>query len=111
MTQKKRFIIDGSKFDTLKTFYDEVERVLCPNLDFQWGRNMDAFNDILAGGFGTFEYNEPIDLVWKNANKSKNDLSYDETVKCFKKTGKGKTIFDMLIEIIQANSHVNLILE
>ena len=43
--------IDGKNFSTLEEFYDEISRVLIPGA--QWGRNLDAFNDILRGGFGT----------------------------------------------------------
>lgn len=131
MTQKKEFIIDGSMFSTLKGFYDEVERVLCPNINFKWGRNLDGFNDILCGGFRSFEYDEAIDLIWKHSEKSRDDLGYDETVRYFKKClwrcyfsnrpeiknnmkmakeGRGQTIFDMLIEIIKDHSHINLTL-
>ena len=45
--------IDGLEFHTLEEFYDVVSRVLIPNA--YWGRNLDAFNDILRGGFGTPE--------------------------------------------------------
>ncbi|MHC5083839.1 MAG: barstar family protein [Planctomycetota bacterium] len=94
---KKKFEIDGSSFNDLKSFYDEVEKVLCPNLDFRWGRNLNAFNDILLGGFGSFEPEETIDLVWKDSGKSKINL--------------GLNLFDTLIQIIKDNSHINLIVE
>jgi len=127
---KKQFTIDGTNFSTLNGVYDEVGKVLCP--DFEWGRNLDAFNDILRGGIEEHEYEEPIELVWKNSEKSRNDLGYDETVKQFKewlktchrsnrallevdienaKDSKGQTLFYMLIEIINNNDHVELILE
>ena len=48
---KRTFELDGTRFDTLEGFYDEVSRVLIPRA--KWGRNHDAFNDILRGGFGT----------------------------------------------------------
>lgn len=132
MTQKKQFIIDGSRFSTLKTFYDEVGNVLCPDIGFKWNRSLDGFNDILFGGFGSFECEEAIYLTWKHSEKSRDDLGYDETVKCFKewfwqchhtnrskikddmkmaKEGKGQTIFDILIKIIKENSHIDLILD
>jgi len=127
---KKQFTIDATNFSTLNEFYDEVGKVLCPN--FEWGRNLDAFDDILQGGFEVYEYEEPVELVWKNSEKSRDDLGYDETVKQLKKwlktchrsnraslkvdienakDGKGQTLFDMLIEIINNNGHVELILE
>jgi RNAse (barnase) inhibitor barstar len=127
---KKPFTLDATNFSTLNEFYDEVGKVFCPN--FNWGRNLDAFNDILRGGFEVYEYEEPIELVWKNSEKSRNDLGYNETVKQLKKwlkichssnresikedienvkDSKGQTLFDMLIEIINDNDHVELRLE
>jgi len=50
-TPKRRYSIDGRTFSTLEEFYGEVSRVLIPGES--WGRNLDAFNDILRGGFGT----------------------------------------------------------
>jgi RNAse (barnase) inhibitor barstar len=35
----------------LEAFYDEISRVLVPGHD--WGRNLDAFEEILKGGWGT----------------------------------------------------------
>lgn len=43
----------GSRIDSLDDFWDEVSASLIPGA--QWGRNLDAFNDILRGGFGTPE--------------------------------------------------------
>ena len=45
--------IDGTRFHTLEEFFDEIGTVLIPGSE--WGRNLDAFNDILRGGFGTPE--------------------------------------------------------
>jgi hypothetical protein len=43
--------IHGSCFDTLNGFWDEFSVRLIPGTN--WGRNLNAFNDILRGGFGT----------------------------------------------------------
>lgn len=55
-------------------FYDEVEQVFTFNLSWKIGRNLDAFNDILRGGFGRHEYSDPIIIKWLNYNKSTRDL-------------------------------------
>ncbi len=71
---REKFIIDGRNFSTLKEFYDEVERVFTFDLDWKIGRNLDAFNDILRGGFGRHSYGAPILIQWLNYEKSEKDL-------------------------------------
>jgi RNAse (barnase) inhibitor barstar len=109
--------IDGANFSTLEEFFEEVSRAL--NLS-PWGHNLDAFNDILRGGFGTPDAG--FTLRWKNHEKSKVRLGYSETVrqlqlrlqKCHpenRATGlrylseaernEGPTVFDWLVEIIR----------
>ena len=71
----REYTIDGSKITSLEAFYDEISLVLIPGV--KWGRNLDAFNDILRGGFGTpadgFTFN------WRRAELSREKLSYVET--------------------------------
>ena len=73
------FEIDGRDFATLQEFYDMVSRVLI--LGPNWGHNLnlDAFNDILRGGFGTPE--NGFILRWKNSDVSRERLGYAETVR------------------------------
>jgi RNAse (barnase) inhibitor barstar len=72
----KEYEIDGLRFSHLDGFYDEIDRVLQPG---SWGRNLDAFNDILRGGFGTPD--EGFALRWKNHEVSRERLGYQETVR------------------------------
>ena len=55
MDMREVFIIDGRRFSNMAGFYDEVEQVFTCGLDWKIGRNLDAFNDILRGGFGRHE--------------------------------------------------------
>src|SRR5450631_2626371 len=110
--------IDGSRFATLEEFFEEVSRVLLPREP--WGRNLDAFNAILRGGFGTPPDGFTID--WKNHALSKQRLGYDETVRqleiglgiCYPsnrdnvlrnleraRAHQGPTVFDWLVDIIR----------
>jgi RNAse (barnase) inhibitor barstar len=82
MQPKPVYEIDGSQFSTLEGFYDKVSQVLIPGAN--WGRNLDAFNDILRGGFGTPEGG--FVLRWKNSKLSRERL--------------GATDFDGLVETI-----------
>lgn len=68
----KKFILDGKNFSNIEDFYDEAQKVLTD--DFKgFGRNLDAFDDILYGGFGKFE-SEKIIIVWQNFDQSKKEL-------------------------------------
>ena len=69
--------IDGRRFSTLEDFDAEVSRVLIPGAE--WGHNLDAFNDILRGGFGTPEGG--FTLRWSQHAVSKERLGYPETVR------------------------------
>ena len=45
-------VIEGTAFDDFEGFQREFSRLLT---DYAWNGNLDAFNDILRGGFGTPE--------------------------------------------------------
>ena len=64
----------------------DEERVFTFSLDWKTGRNLNAFNDILRGGFGRHEYGQPIHIQWLSYEKSVRDL--------------GKEIMDTIVEII-----------
>ena len=73
---KRVFEIDGNAFDDLEGFYDEIERKL---LTAPWGRNLDAFNDVLRGGFGSPD--EGFVLRWLNSDRSRSSLGYPATIR------------------------------
>jgi RNAse (barnase) inhibitor barstar len=113
----KTYEIDGEDFSTLEEFYDEISRVLIPGA--AWGRNLDAFDDILRGGFGTPD--EGFVLRWKNHEVSRQRLAYPETVRQLEnrlerchptnresvrgkldlaRAGQGPTVFDWLLDTL-----------
>ena len=75
----KTFILDGNRFSDIEGFYNEIDILLTKDLQWATGHNLDAFNDLLRGGFGMHEYHEPITIRWINYDKSKKDLG-DETI-------------------------------
>lgn len=81
MAPKPIVEIDGTRFDTLDGFWDEISARLIPGI--KWGRNFDAFNDILRGGFGTPEGG--FTLRWVNFQRSRETLGYAETVRWLEK--------------------------
>ena len=89
--QRRKFTIDGRRFSSMAGFYDEVERVFTFGLDRKIGRNLNAFNDILRGGFGRHEYGQPIHIQW---------LAYEKSVR-----NLGKETMDTIVEIILDTDH------
>lgn len=75
----KNIVIDGEKFSNLEGFFKETDRLLTKNLDWQTGHSMDAFNDLLRGGFGAHEYGEPLHIKWIHFAKSRQDFGYNAT--------------------------------
>jgi len=113
--------LDGNAFDTLEGFFNEVGRALLH--DAHWGRNLDAFNDILRGGFGTPD--EGFVLRWLNSSRSQDVLGYPATIRYLEdkilqchpsnlvsvqahlesaRRGEGQTLFQILIDIIRAHT-------
>jgi len=119
------YTIEGTRFATLEGFFAEVGRVLIPGA--QWGRNLDAFDDILRGGFGTPHVG--FTLIWRDAARSRRALGYPETVRQLERRlarchpdnrarvaaelararrGEGPTVFDWLIAIIAEHADIAL---
>lgn len=114
--------LDGNNFSDIEGFYDETVRVFTKDLTWNTGRNLNAFADLLRGGFGVHDYGEPICIRWLNSGKSRKDLGYSETAKYYEnllkvchptnvesirncvsdaKEETGGTFFDMVISAIE----------
>jgi RNAse (barnase) inhibitor barstar len=113
------FVIDGSRFDGLGGFWNEVERVLIPNA--KWGRNLDALADVLAGGFGT--PTGGFVVRWVYAARSRELLGFPETARWLEqrlpevhasnraefarrlehaRNQRGETLFEALVDIFRS---------
>lgn len=112
------YILDGAQFSSLDEFYDEIGRILIPGS--VWGKNLDAFDDILGGGFGAPD--DGFVLQWRNSAMSRQVLGYPETCRQLEqrlerchpsnrnevrlalseaRQSRGPTVFDWLVEIIR----------
>ncbi|MFS4429637.1 ribonuclease inhibitor [Chryseobacterium sp. S90] len=128
---RKMIVIHGGHFSSLAGFYEEVSSVLMKDADWKVG-TLDGFDDILYGGFGVIEGKEEIEMIWKESEKSKQDLGFDATREFYNNKirqgkpfnieliqqklddlieGKGQTLFEILVEIIQSHSNIALKLE
>ena len=128
---KPILVLDGGRIADLNGFYDEVSRSLIP--DTYWGRNLDAFNDILQGGFGTPD--DGFVLRWTDVKRSREALGLAETARWLSdvlkrchpsnqpemtrrlgeaRLGRGPSLFEMIVEIIAdhgpgGDEHVDMV--
>ena len=124
-------VIHGGHFSSLAGFYEEISSVLMKDADWKVG-TLDGFDDILYGGFGVIEGKEKIEIIWKEAEKSKEDLGFKATREFYENKirqgkpfnteliqqklnelteGKGQTLFEILVEIIESHTNITLTLE
>ena len=118
--EKQTFIIDGAQFSSLEEFAQYFSNLVFRG--HKWGGNLDAFNDMLRGGFGSPEGG--FIIRWQNSVLSRQSLGYAETIKWIEehlqtcdpgnvphlqqrlveaKQGRGETLFDTIVEIIQVH--------
>ena len=120
---KKMTVINGGHFSDLEGFYNEVSELFMNDEDWKVG-TLDGFDDIL--------YSIDSDITWKNSQKSREDLGYDLTKEFYENKirigkpfnvdlikqklgdlmdGKGQTLFEILVEIIESHQNITLILD
>lgn len=126
---EKQIVIEGNGISDIPSFYAEINRVFMTGEDWHLGYSLDAFNDLLYGGFGAIKSNEPVKLLWKNMEKSREALGYAATKQYYEEklvagpvfntehfrmklealnNGTGQTYFDMLLEIIAGHPNITL---
>lgn len=120
---KKMTVINGGHFSDLEGFYVEISELFMKDEDWKVG-TLDGFDDIL--------YGVETDITWKDSQKSKEDLGFDLTKEFYENkikqgkpfnvqliqqkldeliAGKGQTLFEILIEIIESHKNITLILD
>ena len=113
------YVLDGASFDDLAGFFTAITRTLGVS---SWGRNLDAFNDILRGGFGTPDGG--FILRWANSELSAERLGWLETIRFIERKlttchpanitsvqadlaaahrEEGQTLFEIILSIIRAH--------
>lgn len=129
MKTRKTLTIEGRAVHDIATFYDEINRVFMPKEDWKLGQSLDALDDLLYGGFGAIEGQEPVTLVWRDIERSKTALGHDATLDFYltklarreifdrawteKKiadleSGNGATYFEIILDIISAHRNIEL---
>ena len=61
----------------MQQFFEQVQKQMVQN-DYQVGYDLNSFNDILWGGYGVHEYQEPLHIVWIFAKESREYLGEED---------------------------------
>jgi len=117
-TSRPIILIDGLRFGCLYEFWDEVGREL--QLGMAWGRELDAFDDVLGAGSGILAHGGTV--RWLASEASRRQLGFEATVQRLTDRllagpvslrrerrqvledftrGKGLTVFDQIVAIIR----------
>ncbi|MEV6840507.1 barstar family protein [Streptomyces sp. NPDC051133] len=114
-----RYVLDGSRVGTLEDFWQVVgQSIGCGGY---FGRNLDAFADCLRGGFGTPADGDFV-IEWHDHEASRQNLGHPETARQLEmwlahchptnktrmaarlaeaRAGRGPTVFDWLVEMME----------
>ncbi|MCE7063116.1 barstar family protein [Dyadobacter sp. CY343] len=124
-----QLVINGSLVEDIASFYDEINRVFMADENWKIGPSLDAFDDLLYGGFGVIRNAERVEVVWQDIEKSRAALGYEATKAYFLEklkpgsqfnsvlfeaklaaleNGTGETYFDTILNIIAEHKNITL---
>ncbi len=125
----KTLTIRGRYIRDIPSFYTEINRVFMADEAWKLGESLDAFNDLLFGGYGAISGREPVELVWMDIEASRVALGIETTrahlsaklrqPELYSGTiiqrqldqleeGEGSTYFDTILDIIRDHPNVRL---
>ncbi len=124
--------IEGGNFHDIDSFYKEINHLVMKEESWKLGSSLDAFHDMLYGGFGILKNYDQLEIVWKNSEKSRLDLGMETTRNFYQnklkrpemfntkfiqqkldelEAGSGQTYFEILLEIIREHKNILLTLK
>lgn len=127
---EKEIILNGFLIHDKQSLFEEINRVLMANEDWEIGESLDALSDILYGGVGIIKGSEPIRLEWKNFAENEKCFGKAFTIKFYKEKlqhpeifnikllhekilelqhDRGQTYMQMILEIIAEHTHIKLV--
>ena len=75
----KTLRLDGGAVHDIPSFYDEVNRVFMVGVDWTLGPSLDALDDLLYGGYGAIDGDEPVRVVLGDDRRLRAALGVEET--------------------------------
>ena len=126
----KTLIMEGASITGIYSFYAEINRVFMTNEEWKIGQSLDAFNDLLYGGFGEVPAGAPLRLIWRNIEVAERSLGKDATSEFYfaklnnptvynaafakekldeLERGEGQTFYQIVREIIADHPAIELV--
>lgn len=128
----KQIEIEGNSINDITSFYAEINRVFMGGESWLIGPSLDAFNDLLFGGYGVLQGAQSVELLWHHMDHSREALGYQTTrvyyldklkpgspynKKLFEEklealeSGTGETYFDSILAILAEHPRIRVISE
>ena len=126
----KTLTLVGADIHDIPSLFDEINRVFMSGEDWTLGPSLDALDDMLYGGFGVIDGDEPVILVWEDFERMQTVLGR-ETTRTFLqaklerpdvfnvdlirsqldalKRGEGQTYLEIVLEIIASHANIALV--
>lgn len=129
-TMVKQIQIEGNAINDIASFYAEINRVFMAAESWMIGQSLDAFNDLLYGGYGALQGAQGAELIWRNMDHSRQALGYQTTrayyldklkpgspynKKLFAEklaaldSGTGETYFEIILSILADHPSIRVI--
>ncbi|AIY01522.1 hypothetical protein ART_1923 [Arthrobacter sp. PAMC 25486] len=125
----KQYRIDGAEVHGISDLYEQFNRELMAEEDWRLGSSLDGFNDILYRVDGEIREGDPATFVWIDHAHSRDALGFDETQRWLHnklsqpnsfnqqrihsdlddlQNGRGKTYFELILEIFADHPLIEL---
>lgn len=75
----KQIEIDGNSINDIPSFYEEINRVFMVGESWVIANSLDAFDDVLYGGYGLLQGTQSAELIWHYIDHSRKALGYENT--------------------------------
>lgn len=120
-----RITLEGKEITNISSFYRQMNDRLMQDEDWKLAESLDAFDDLLYGGFGKLKDYGHLEIEWKDIDISRKNLGVEITKAYYLskiypnspynqpyfkerleelERGAGNTYFDLLMEIIDSHS-------
>lgn len=126
----KTLTLVGADIHDIPSLYDQINRVFMAGEDWTLAPSLDALDDMLYGGFGAIDGDEPVILVWEGFERMPVVLGL-ETTRVFLEQkldrpdvfntdlihrqldalerGEGQTYLELVVEILSSHPNIQLV--